>query len=147
VPLQQSLPAPCYFPDRAANGGFVPCSAETASLFGGKISLFAKLGKLGSKSLIWREARREVRQSNRAICRFRCILDRREFAAADDSALNRLIDPPRPSFGDLAGLAPTLFSQPIGLLLQFLRRPQSRLPDDWITDPLGKIPIPMSELP
>ena len=44
-----------------------------------------------------------------------------------------------------SGLAPLRrpFFQPVGLPLQFLRCPQSRLPDDRITGSFGKFPIPM----
>jgi hypothetical protein len=51
----------------------VPGSAEVISLFDGKISLFAKLGKYRGKPLIRRAARRAVREPLQAICRFRCI--------------------------------------------------------------------------
>jgi len=91
--IRPSLSVPCYFPDRAANRRFGPCCGETSSLFGEKISLFAKPGKSEDKSLIRGAARRAIRRSPRASCRFRCIPDHREFAAVSrwcaDSSPNR----------------------------------------------------------
>jgi hypothetical protein len=49
-----------------------PCSDLEASLIGARISLFAKLGNLGHKLLVWRDVGRADRQPGEAVCEVRC---------------------------------------------------------------------------